>query len=134
MDLGYNEIAKVMSSLTGKKMEIVVDRMPIGIYRQDFLGKRRIIIANQKNESLQILEAKLLIEMAKVLDKKTVSSLIKQINRDTCVSRDALLDIMRDEVETKIGINPVLYAPNIESFSETKSYLNGLLKKLSGEK
>lgn len=104
-------------------------KIPLGEYLKEFLEKRRNtpLKPHQKAELAKLQDEWL--EKAKSMDQSTIDSIIHQLNRETCNSRDAVLEISRD-IEELVGDNPLLYAPSTKTFQSQKLFLTELLQKV----
>lgn len=101
-------------------------------YKVGFLSHRKKFATKTPSE-LNTLQEEWTNKARDMLSGDQIRSFLTQINRETCVSRDALQEIAM-EIETIVGDNPLLYAASLRTFATAKLYLQELLTKVQKRK
>ncbi len=101
-------------------------------YKKGFLSNRKKFATKTPNQ-LNTLQEEWINKARGILTGPHIQLFLNQINRQTCVSRDALQEIAM-EIEAMVGDNPLLYATSLRTFTTPQLYLQELLKKVQENK
>ncbi len=106
----------------------------LGEYKKSFKERRRAYLGTFPTTKLHDENRQKWIDNA--VEKMTLPALdqyLKEVRRESCTNNIILLDISR-EIEALVGENPLMYAPNLRRFYNTRLYLTELLNKVRAKK